>query len=135
MRGVPFLCDYHGFRPRRGNVATFLGFRSRRLVVIADTVTVGHEARQGDTAMNETIETFRIIALRAQLVRFEIEALGGTADEMATAGEAASEAERARLVSLNATGDEQRAALAEWRRGIGVVSSIISRLEAIGGRA
>lgn len=55
MRGVPFLCDYHGFRPRRGNVATFLGFRSRRLGVIADTVTVGHEARQGDTAMSDHI--------------------------------------------------------------------------------
>ena len=38
--------------------------------------------------MNETIETFRMIQTRAQLVRFEIEALGGTADEMATAGEA-----------------------------------------------
>jgi hypothetical protein len=82
-----------------------------------------------------TIEHDRMIALRAQLVRFEIEALGGTADEMATAGEAASEAERARLVSLTATGDEQRAALAEWRRGIRVVTSIIARLEANGGRA
>ncbi len=85
--------------------------------------------------MTFTIEHDRMIALRAQLVRFEIEALGGTADEMATAGEAASEAERARLVSLTATGDEQRAALAEWRRGIRVVTSIIARLEANGGRA
>ena len=79
--------------------------------------------------MTLTIEHDRMIALRAQLVRFEIEALGGTADEMATAGEAASEAERARLVSLTATGDEQRAALAEWRRAIRVVTSIIARLE------
>ncbi len=79
--------------------------------------------------MNETIETDRIIALRAQLVRFEIEALGGSREDMATAGEAASEAERARLVSLTATGDEQRTALAEWRRGIRVVTSIIARLE------
>ena len=79
--------------------------------------------------MNETIETDRIIALRAQLVRFEIEALGGSREDMATAGEAASEAERARLVSVTATGDEQRAALAEWRRKIRVVTSIIARLE------
>lgn len=79
--------------------------------------------------MNETIETDRMISLRAQLVRFEIEALGGSREDMATAGEAASEAERARLVSLTATGDEERAALAEWRRGIRVVTSIIARLE------
>jgi hypothetical protein len=79
--------------------------------------------------VNETIETDRMISLRAQLVRFEIEALGGSREDMATAGEAASEAERARLVSLTATGDEERAALAEWRRGIRVVTSIIARLE------
>ena len=79
--------------------------------------------------MNETIETDRIIALRAQLVRFEIEALGGSREDMATAGEAASEAERARIISVTTTGDEQRAALAEWRRGIRVVTSIIARLE------
>jgi hypothetical protein len=85
--------------------------------------------------VNETIETDRIIALRAQLVRFEIEALGGTADEMATAGEAASEAERARIISVTTTGDVQRAAIAEWRRGTRVVLAIIARLEANGGRA
>lgn len=85
--------------------------------------------------MSFTIEHDRMISLRAQLVRFEIEALGGTADDMATAGEAASDAERARLVSLTATGDEQRAALAEWRRCIREVTSIIARLEANGGRA
>jgi hypothetical protein len=135
MRGVAFLCDYHGFRPRRGNVATFLGFRSSHRSGTADTLTVGHEARQGDTAMNETIETDRIIALRGQLLRFEVEALGGTAEEMSIAGASASEAERHRIVSVTTTGDEQRAAIAEWRRCIREVTAILARLEANGGRA
>jgi hypothetical protein len=54
---------------------------------------------------------------------------------MATAGEAASEAERARIISETTTGEEQRAAIAEWRRGTRVVLAIIARLEANGGRA
>lgn len=85
--------------------------------------------------MNKTIETDLMIETRAQLVRFEIEELCGTADDMATAVKAASEAERARLVSLTATGDEQRAAIAEWHRGMRVVIAIIARLEAKRGRA
>ena len=79
--------------------------------------------------MTFTIEHDRIIETRAQLVRFEIEELFGTSEDIDTAVKAASEAERARLVSLTATGDEQRAALAEWRRAIRVVTSIIARLE------
>jgi hypothetical protein len=64
MRGVAFLCDYHGFRPRRGNVATFLGLRSSHRSGTADTLTVGHDARQGDTAMESLDMTTRHYIVR-----------------------------------------------------------------------